>query len=58
MVGEVMDYIDGKGGDDSALWGGKGVFVTISGVSGCYVIIDSDSLDSFRVIRRGMRQEG
>jgi hypothetical protein len=30
MVGEVMGYIDGKGGDDDALWGGEGVFETFS----------------------------
>jgi hypothetical protein len=48
-----MVYIDGKnGGDGSVLWGAKGVFETFSKVSECYVMIASDSCDSFRVIRR------
>jgi hypothetical protein len=59
MVGEVMGFIDGKTVAMVLFFGGgKGVFEALSKVSGCYVIMASDSCDSFRVIRRRRRQEG
>jgi hypothetical protein len=54
-----MGYIDGKTVAMVLFFGArKACLRRFPKVSGCYVIIASDSCDSFRVRRRGIRQEG